>query len=34
MFCHNTDKELIDDILYGEKISLKIPMTRTKKVSF
>ena len=34
MFCHNTNEQLIEEIFYGETISFKVPMTRTKNVSF
>ena len=34
MFCHNTNEQLIEEIFNGEKISFKVPMTRSKKVSF
>ena len=32
MFCHNTNEQLIEEIFNGEKISFKVPMTRTKKI--
>ena len=28
------NENLIDEIFYGERLSFKIPMTKTKKVSF
>ena len=31
MFCHNTNEQLIEEILNGDKISFKLPVTRAKK---
>ena len=31
MFCHNTNEQLIEEILNGDKISFKVPITRAKK---
>ena len=31
MFRHNANEQLIEEILNGDKISFKVPMTRAKK---